>query len=651
MSPSEVFPPADLSRSIDHIARTARQVIPTHIERLQVSEWAEKNRTLTQGFAPGPFSLSVTPYFREILDCLSVSSPVREVAVMKGSRVGATVALGENFLGYIIAAAPAPTGYITGSADMAGAQMELRVDEMINSAGIGSLIGVREKRKNQRVTGDTQTLKRFPGGHLLAGGPKASFFKRAFGFLYLYVDEIDSFPDTLGAEGDPIFLYRQRVSEYPDDHKILWTSSPQLAENSKIMRLYEEGDQRKYFVPCRHCGHMQFLRRFRRGSKGGLKWEADDDDRLQAEYSEEGRLIRSTVRYECEQCGGKWENKDKSWFLPRGEWRPTKVTRRPGLRSYHLPGLYSPAGAKTWEDQIIEYLQIKHEQFPALKHQVWINTTLGEPFIEKGAAPRLEALITRERNYPRGSLPPDARPLIITIGADIQKNRIEAEVVAWGRDAVSWSIDYYVFRGETADPGSDCWEKLREVFDTPFGGGLKAAFMAVDAGYLSDAVYAFADSFQAGVFPVMGSGRDSAAGKWYTRLSPVQAHRQPRVDINTQLLKDELYRNFNRSIPESGQVPPGYCFFPADYDRQHFNQLIAEQKVAKVSADGSVKYQYQSNFRRNEQLDCRVYALAVLYAYRDEIERQSRAEGKLAEDEGLTWGCFWGMMEKMRVKK
>jgi phage terminase large subunit GpA-like protein len=40
--------------------------------------------------------------------------------------------------------------------------------------------------------------------------------------------------------------------------------------------------------------------------------------------------------------------------------------------------------------------------------------------------------------------------LFLTAGVDVQKDRIEVEVVAWGRGKESWSVDYRVIEGNTA---------------------------------------------------------------------------------------------------------------------------------------------------------------------------------------------------------
>ncbi|ORC37274.1 hypothetical protein B4O97_03530 [Marispirochaeta aestuarii] len=620
---------------------------PRKIERVLISEWAEENRTLSEGLTPypGPYSFDVNPYMREIVDSLSESSPIHEVAVLKGTQIMFTVGAIENFIGYTIDIAPAPMLYVTGDAGLADTQMELRIDSMINNSGIGHKIGAQSKREGQRKTGDIKTRKEFPGGFLVAAGPNSGAKLRSMSFKKINVDEVDAFPDSTGKEGDPIYLIRRRVDAFSESYKILWGSTPLFKHNSKIYSLYKEGDQRKYFVPCKHCGHMQFLRWGEKDTPGGLKFEHDEDDRLIATYNDDGQIIESSVRYVCEKCGGEWENADKDWFLPRGEWRPTAEPRRPSMRSYHIPGLLSPVGFRSWENAVVEFLQIKHEGKPKLKMQNWVNTFLGEPFEDYGGRPKIEALLSRNKTYVSGTLPEDAKPLIITVGADVQggeNSRIECEVVAWGRDFESWSIRYEVIPGDTGDLESPCWSALRSIITTKYA-GMQPTLSGVDSGYNTETVYSFCDTFESGVHPVMGQTYLNKDRK-YIQPTECIGHKHFRIDVNDNLLKQEIYSFIAKGEFESGNTPRGYCHFPSDYPRQHFIQLTNEQRVMERDKSGVAKLKWVQT-GKNEQLDCRKYALAMVYAYREYVEAVLKENGNLEEDTVLSWHEFWDYLE------
>ncbi len=575
---------------------------------------------------------------REIVDCLSESSPVREVAVMKGTQISFTVGTIENWIGYTIDSSPGPMLYVTGDATLAETQMELRIDAMINHAGLTHKIAAQHKRKTQRKTGDIKTRKEFPGGFLIAAGPNSGAKLRAMSFQKMCVDEVDAFSDSTKQEGDPIYLIRRRGDAYSEMLKILWGSAPLLEHNSKILPLFHEGDQRRYFVPCKKCKHMQYLKWKQ------LKFDHTEDDRLVCKLNKDGEITSSSVRYECEKCGKYWKNSDKDWFLPRGEWRPTAKPRRPGMRSYHIPGLYSPVGFRSWENAVVEFLQIKSEGFPKLKFQNFINTFLGEPFRDEGIKPRIEAVITRERCYHLDTLPDNARILFLTLGADIQANRIECEVVAWGRDKESWSINYHVIHGDTSTISDSCYDALEKIINAKHC-GMDIQFAGIDAGYLPDIVNAFCERFDSGVLPVMGFDTLNK-GKDYIKVSASSGPNIARIDINTDLLKQEIYQYLNKGEYESGALPKGYCHFPIEYTREHFNRLTAESRIMEVSASGQKKYKWDAGQRRNEQLDCRVYALAMVYAYRQYVDDYLRSKNQIEKDYRISWGDFWDYLDQ-----
>src|SRR5690606_13744943 len=78
--------------------------LTTEMEVMTPSKWAEQKRYLPPSVTslPGYYRFDVAPYLREIVDCLSVDSPVREVAVMKGVQLGLTVGVLENTIGYYV---------------------------------------------------------------------------------------------------------------------------------------------------------------------------------------------------------------------------------------------------------------------------------------------------------------------------------------------------------------------------------------------------------------------------------------------------------------------------------------------------------------------------------------------------------------------
>ncbi len=150
----KLWTPDDVAASDAWLRAMLDETLHTEITHVLPSEWAAAHRVLPEGLTaqPGPFRWEVTPYWREVLDCLAPTSPVREVHVMKGAQVGYTVAVLENFIGYIIACEPGPAMFISADAGVAEASVELRVDRMIESAGLAGKIFPQVQKKANKKT-------------------------------------------------------------------------------------------------------------------------------------------------------------------------------------------------------------------------------------------------------------------------------------------------------------------------------------------------------------------------------------------------------------------------------------------------------------------------------------------------------------------
>jgi phage terminase large subunit GpA-like protein len=70
---------------------------------LTVSEWSDTYRTLSQRASaePGAWRTDRAPYLREIMDCLSPSSPVETVVLMKGAQLGGPFGTGHVVANFV----------------------------------------------------------------------------------------------------------------------------------------------------------------------------------------------------------------------------------------------------------------------------------------------------------------------------------------------------------------------------------------------------------------------------------------------------------------------------------------------------------------------------------------------------------------------
>jgi phage terminase large subunit GpA-like protein len=381
---------------------------------LTISEWADSYRTLSQRASaePGAWRTDRTPYLREIMDCLSPSSLVETVVLMKGAQIGGTEA-GNNWIGYVVHQAPGPMLSVSPTVEMAKRNSKQRIDPLIEDSAVLQAL-VSDPRS--RDSGNTMLAKEFPGGILVMTGANSAVGLRSMAARYLFLDEVDAYPGDVDGEGDPVNLALARTRTFAR-RKIFMISTPKITGRSRIEASFEDSDQRYYWVPCPLCNEPQILQ------FAQVRWPKGQPER---------------AVYICEHCQGEIQNHEKHWMLAEGEWRAgAPAPSKPA--GFHLSSLYSPVGWFSWADAaaMFEEAQKKPELL-----QVFINTVLGETWALQGDAPEWQRLYDRREDYRIGTVPKGG--LFLTAGVDVQKDRIEVEVVGWGRGKESWSVDYQV---------------------------------------------------------------------------------------------------------------------------------------------------------------------------------------------------------------
>jgi phage terminase large subunit GpA-like protein len=99
---------------------------------------------------PGYYSYDVAPYLREIADCFSIDSQIREIDVMKGAQIGATVGVLENIIGYVIDhVKSAPVMLLTADAELAKIRVDSYITPMLQHSGLDHLIRSRPLQEMQ----------------------------------------------------------------------------------------------------------------------------------------------------------------------------------------------------------------------------------------------------------------------------------------------------------------------------------------------------------------------------------------------------------------------------------------------------------------------------------------------------------------------
>lgn len=555
--------------------------------RLSVSEWSARFRILpSTSPEPGPYRWERTPYVREILDALSAESDVERVVVMKGAQLGLTTA-GENFIGYVISHNPGPILYVQPTSDLAEEVSKTRIAPMI--ADSPKLRGLVTESRSKRSE-NTIALKEFPGGYLRFTGANSAVGFRNRAIRFLFLDEIDGYPPDVGGEGDPVALAFKRTDTFVSGRKALLTSTPTIRGASRIEAEFEQTDQRVYEIPCPYCDAFQAI------AYGRI---VDFDEATE------------TAKLECEACGEKIDEAHKHEMLARGRWIPTREADRPRVRGYRISALYSPW--KTWGQCVAEHKAAKKRG--KLELQTWVNTVLAETWEEIGQDEVEEdALAARVEEYPA---PVPGRAVLLTAGVDVQADRVEVEVVAWGPGEESWGVEYAVLWGDTAARrNAGVWPDLEAFLSRTwrheYGDELGLYAVLIDSGFRTQEVYRFVKGRSARRwFAAKGyatPGMPVISGKPQRKRS---GRRERHVDLFLVGTDQASAVVQSRLTREDGF---GVCHWPngRGYDLDYFRQLTSMRSTTRYRRGVPLREWHVRAGRRNEAFDCRVYAYAAL---------------------------------------
>lgn len=549
-------------------------------ESLTLTEWADKKRILPRASSSehGQWRTSRFPFLAEIMDKLSPQDKTEQVVIMKGAQLGFTE-IGLNWIFYTIDHNPCPVLYV---------QKTIEAVEKFNRQRFNKSIDAMPELEKKLITrgkkysNTTKRMKMFPGGIVILGGANSAASLRSMPIQNLILDEEDSFEADIQQEGSPSELAIRRTANFPN-RKILRISTPTVKETSVIEPLFEEGDQRRFYVPCPYCKNKDWIRWH------NIKYDDDNP---------------KTAKLRCEKCEKLIPECKKTWMLERGEWVP----ENPGgaFPSYHISSLYSPLGFYSWKDAVKLWLSAQ-KNFDKSLLKVFINTVLGETFTEAGKTIRASWLEERKEQYLH---PVPEGVLVITAGCDVQDHMIACEVVGWGAGEESWSLAYQTFTGDTEyRPVWDALDMfLRQQWPHPSGQILNPVCVAIDSGFRTKVVYDYCLQREyMRFYPVKGR---FGWGNGYIRRPANRTKEGVWMFISfVDELKSKVYSHLRVEDPG-----PGYCHFPdyPSHNDQFFKMMTAETlKTARKGGRSALVWELPKG-RRNEALDCRCYNIAAL---------------------------------------
>lgn len=429
------------------------------------------------------------------------------------------------------------------------------------------------------------------GGYIVLIGSNSSAEMRSRPLRCLWLDEVSSYAPN--KEGDVVELLQQRQATF--FNAVTMLASTPLLVGDRIDGELSKTDYRKFFVPCPHCDHKQFLR------WAQFKWP------------------KKECFYFCEVCDQPWEDWQRHDAVKKGEWRPTR-TPDPGYEKvpgFHLPGLYSP-----WETGNKLMNRWLKSQGDPLKLQTFLNTKLAEGYqVSELNLVEWETLLERAEDWQEGTVPLGG--LVLTAGVDVQKDRLVVVVDAWGQGLERWTILYLEINGDPLmlGRGESPWDGLVQILETEFkhdgGKTLKISRCNIDSGNDTDTVYRFVRTHQKDhpVFAVKGlrGNGEIIVPVTYPDLRKDGKRQKKGIalwGVGVSKAKKHIYSRLKMET-----FGYGYHHFPL-LNRQFFKELVSE-KITEKFVNGFVTEVWElPEGADNHALDCAVYSLAAAYHLR-----------------------------------
>jgi phage terminase large subunit GpA-like protein len=555
-------------------------------ERLSVSEWAERNVVLGEdGPEPGQYRSGRTPYSREWQD--SVALPwIHQITVCAGTQLGKSQS-GLNVMSYAIAQDPGPMTVVLPTKEDAEEFGENRLlPQLERSPTLKAQLGTDryDAKKRQIRTRRCRVLFR--------SAVKAKELA-AYPARWLFLEEASKLVSQAGAEAAPFALARERTTNFWN-HKIYLSSTPLLADGLITVE-FENGDRRRYHVPCPHCGTFQVL------VWKQVKWDDERDD------TEAKILASGDAWYECTTCREKIRDHHKPTMLARGVWVPEgrevrewcesgRAADRAPHRSYHLWAGYSPW--ITFPKLVGEFLRQRKNPKDL---QNFINSKLAEPWVEKVEESKPAALRECIGGYRRGDCPEGVR--FVTAAVDVQKRFLSFTVRGWGLDMENWLLDH--------NRVGDFAQLVPLLFGRQWPRGLRVRAVFMDARYRTRECIAFAKKHPQ-VALCRGVEFDDPLpmrGGQPVERHPVTGQPVGTVrawHLNVLMFKDELHGSIR------GAEGFGRFHVYEDVDETYLEEMTSEHKiVVREKKKDRERWVKKAGHRQNHYWDTECYQRAL----------------------------------------
>ncbi|WP_444905117.1 terminase gpA endonuclease subunit [Microbulbifer sp. CnH-101-E] len=602
--------------------------------KIPLIEWLPDNIKLPSEDSDnaGYYRNDYVPYFWGVMHALD--NPVSWMVVMqKAAQIGWTVLLATDIC-KVAVTDPARILMLFPKDEKGRLFMDEKLVPIIEgSPAVNRVIDVTTSRKG----GSRSTRKKFPGGEVRTIGSNSISNVKSTTARRGYVEEPDDTNKDVGDQGDSIRHLRERLKRMRNK-KLIIGGTPAVADLSQVEHYTKLGTMRVLPVTCHDCGDSHVL------DWENVRWLKKEEGIPHPVF---GLHQPDTAVYGCPECGSEWDDYRRQANIlqtckaarENGDdfagWVKTQCGEdfaedeiEPIETFMELSELYVCIPGTSLADVVRDFLEAEHEAKSGDESAriVFQNNKLGRPY--QYAASRLldhEELQKAAEDYPELSCP--AGGLLVTVGIDVQHDRLAISIRAFGRNEESWQMFWGEIDGDTADKRDDCWAALDKLVFQPFKherfGEIRAAAVSIDSsdGGTSNAVYHWVrtrDKKHRGVLvmAIKGDSNDFGTKEIFTQPKQVDFNnpkRRTKADrhgvrvymVGTHKAKDLIAK---RLLGTSA-----YMHSCKHVRQDYWEQVTAEVKAPSKKHKGRETWQQRPG-RPNEGTDTEVYALHAAHA-------------------------------------
>lgn len=583
---------------------------------------------------PGVYDASITPWVIGMHDALD-DRKVTKIVAMKSAQVAWTDGVLLNYVGRRVHQDPCSMIVMFPKAEAAKTFNKTKLLPMVEATGeLRRLIDIDSRNSPN----STAFYKEYPGGYLRLVGSNAAANVKSDPVPVVCVEEPDDCNTNIDGQGDSITLLEERTKTFAY-RKVILGGTPTIDGISRVQSEFALSDQRRFWVPCPHCGEFQTL------EWENVHWDEDPNQR----HEVFGQAVPSSARYVCPHCGGVWKDAEKNKAVKKGQWRASAPFN--GVAGFYINEIYSPFPGSTLEQMTIKFLNAQRhmEMGDDSVMRSFFNNQLGKPYRYTSDMPSAEELASRVEDYPEMVVPLGA--CVVTAGVDVQHDRVAVVIRAWGRGEESWLLWWGEIFGQVIVPEQGVWKDLDALLSkeiqTAAGRPVKIRAVSIDSsdGQTSDAVYSFVRRRMASnVMAIKGSSLDKTE-IFNTPMVSVDKDRKQKAhryglrpfSVGVSRAKDLLLG----TDASGGRIRltgdgPGRMHWYAGVRPDYFEQITSEIKAPSSTRRGQKVWTKLSGVR-NEALDCEVYALHAARSLKINLWKTARWQ---AEEDAISKEVF-----------